>query len=105
MSGIVNMFFYAFEVLTENENAFVEYMEKFGSPIMSKYCMNWRLFKLNRPLRGNEIPQYIGFFEIPDMDVFFSSEPPEEMKETLNQAAKVCTKIREWVGNQIASNI
>lgn len=105
MSEIVSMFFYAFEVLSQNENAFAEYMEKFGSPTMSKYCKNWQLFKLNRPLRGNEIPQYIGFFEIPDVDVFFSSEPLDEMKETLNQVAKVCSNIREWVGDQIASNI
>ena len=99
------MFFYSFKVSPEHEEGFVEYMQKFGIPVMSRYCKNWQLFKLNKALRGVGVPEYIGFFEIPDLETFFSSEPPEEMKETMKQAEKVCSDIREWIAEQIVSNI
>ena len=99
------MFFYAFEIIPENEKAFKEYMEKYGSPVMSKYCKNWRFFKLNQVLSGKEIPQYIGVFEIPDIEKFLGSEPPEEMKEAMQHAAKITTNNRDWIALQVASNI
>ncbi|MCP4542953.1 MAG: hypothetical protein GY832_38035 [Chloroflexi bacterium] len=105
MSKTKNLFFYAFEVLPENEKGVMEYMEKFGTPTMSKYCQNWQLFTLNQVLRGDEVPQYIGFFEIPDLEAFLGSEPPEEMKETMKQAGNVCSNVREWISDRIASNI
>lgn len=72
---------------------------------MSKYCKNWQLLKLNKSLRNNKVSQYIGFFEIPNIEEFFSSEPPEEMKVTIKEAEKVCNNIREWVAEQVVSNI
>lgn len=105
MSNSKYMFFYSFEVLPENEKGFINHMNKFGTPIMSKYCKNWHLFKLNKSLRNNEVPQYIGFFEIPNIEEFFSSEPPEEMKATIKEAEKVCSNVKEWIAEQVASNI
>ncbi|MFX0008649.1 MAG: hypothetical protein ACFFA7_04460 [Promethearchaeota archaeon] len=98
-------FFYSFEVLQKNEKKFVEYMKNYGIPIMSKYCKNWQLFKQKATLRGDNIPQYIGYFEIPDIDSFFKIDPPEEMAMTIEEASKVCSNVKEWIGEVIASNI
>ena len=59
MSEARYMFFYSFKVSPENEKGFIEYMQKFGMPVMSKYCKHWQLFKLSKPLRGDEVPEYI----------------------------------------------
>jgi len=101
----ITMFFYSFDVLPENERDFNDYMNNYGNPIMSKYCKNWRLFKQNTILTGDNVSQYIGYFEIPNIDEFLKGEALEEMKETIDQASKVSSNIREWVGEQIASNI
>jgi hypothetical protein len=90
--------------LPENEQKFVDYMQNYGSPNMSKYCKNWHLFKLSRILKGDNIPQYIGYFEIPDPETFFKSDPPKEMQETMKEAAKVCSNIKNWLGEQIDAN-
>jgi hypothetical protein len=39
------------------------------------------------------------------LEVFLGSEPPEEMKETMKRAENVCSNIREWISDLIASNI
>lgn len=101
----ITQFFYSFEVEQQNEEKFVDYMNNYGKPVMSKYCKNWQLFKQNTTLRGDNAPQYIGFFEILDIDAFFKTDPPEEMTKTIEEASKVCSNISEGVGEQIASNI
>ena len=70
-------FFYSFNVLQQNEEKFVNYMNDYGIPVMSKYCKNWQLFKQKSALRGDNPPQYIGYFEIPDIDSLFKTDPPE----------------------------
>lgn len=102
---MITQFFYSFEVLQQNEEKFVEYMNNYGIPVMSKYCKNWQLFKQKATLRGNNAPQYIGYFEIPDIDSFFKTDPPEEMTTTIEEASKVCSNVKEWIAEQIASNI
>lgn len=97
----ITMFFYTFDVIEENESKFLNYMENFGKPVMSKYCKNWRLYKQHKVLSGDNVPQYTGYFEIPDVEGFFKSEPSEEMKETIRQASEVCSNVREWLGERI----
>ncbi len=97
----ITQFFYSFEILKKNEEKFVDYMNNYGKPVMSKYCKNWQFFKQKTTLRGENAPQYIGYFEIPDIDTFFKTEPPEEMTKTIEEAAKVCSNVSEWVGEQI----
>ncbi|MHA2131607.1 MAG: hypothetical protein ACW99L_16700, partial [Promethearchaeota archaeon] len=103
--NMITQFFYSFEVSHENEEKFVEYMKNYGKPIMSKYCKNWQLFKQTTALRGDNAPQYIGYFEITDIDAFLRTDPPEEMKTTMEEASKVCSNVEEWIGEQLASNI
>ncbi len=103
--GKLVKFFYSFEVLKKNEEKFVIYMDNYGKPVMSKYCKNWQLFKQKTILRGDNAPQYIGCFEIPDIEEFFRAEPPEDMLKTIEEASKACSNVNEWVGEQIASNI
>ncbi len=98
-------FFYSFNVLVENEKRFVEYMNNYGNPIMSKYCKNWRLFKQKKILTGESIPEYIGYFDIENLEQFLNSKPPVEMLETIEQAALVSSDIKEWLGKEIASNV
>ena len=98
-------FFYSFNVLQQNEEKFVNYMNDYGIPVMSKYCKNWQLFKQKSALRGDNPPQYIGYFEIPDIDSLFKTDPPEEMAITIEEASEVCSNVKEWIGEQIASNI
>lgn len=99
------MFFYTFNVTPENEEKFSEYMKNYGTPVMSKYCKNWNFFKLNKILTGDNVPQYIGYFEIPNLDVFLKSEPPEEMKEIIGRASKISSNTKEWVSELIATNL
>ncbi|MFX1575252.1 MAG: hypothetical protein ACFFB0_21160 [Promethearchaeota archaeon] len=101
----ITKFFYSFEVFPKNEKKFVEYMKNYGIPVMSKYCKNWQLFKQKATLRGDNVPQYTGYFEIPDIDTFFKTNPPEEMVMAIEVATKVCSNVKEWIGEQIASNI
>jgi len=95
------LFFYSFDVDPADEEAFIHYMEQYGTPVMSRYCRNWRFYKRTQPLRGSDLPHYIGSFEIPDLDQFVSSKPPDEMMEAMERADHVCKNIREWVVEQI----
>jgi hypothetical protein len=96
------MFFYTFDVLPENEEAFREYMDKLGTRVMSKYCKNWRLFKLHTVLSGRP-PRYLGMFEVQDVEEFLGAEPPEEMRQAIEQAQRVCSNISEWIGEPAAA--
>ncbi len=98
-------FFYSFNVLPKNEKRFVEYMDNYGNPIMSKYCKNWRLFKREKKLTGEIVPEYIGYFDIENIELFLNSKPPVEMLETIEQASLVSSDIKEWLSKEIASNI
>ncbi|MFW9781736.1 MAG: hypothetical protein ACFFFB_05570 [Candidatus Heimdallarchaeota archaeon] len=98
-------FFYSFDILDENEEKFTDYMKNYGTPVMSKYCTNWELYKLKTTLRGENAPQYIGCFEIPDIEAFYIIDPPEEMTRTIEEASKVCSNVKEWIGEELASNI
>jgi len=100
-----NKFFYSFDVLHENEEQFVKYMDSYGNPIMSKYCKNWKLFKRKTVLRGDDVPEYIGYFDIENIENFLNTKPPQEMQETIEQAAMVSSNVTEWIGTEIASNI
>ena len=102
----ITQFFYTFDVSPQNEKKFAKYMENYGTPIMSKFCKNWHFFKQERVLTGEngEVPQYIGYFEIENIEDFLKNEPPTEMIETIEQASKVCSNTKEWVGEQIATN-
>ncbi len=73
---------------------------------MSKFCKNWHFFKQKIVLtsENGEAPQYIGYFEIENIEDFLKNEPPTEMIETIEQASKVCSNIKEWVGEEIATN-
>ena len=100
------MFFYSFDVLPQNKGRFVEYMKDYGTPTMAKFCKNWHLFKQERVLNGKseKIPQYIGYFEIENIYDFLMNEPPPEMKEIIEQASRVCSNTKEWIGEQIVTN-
>ncbi len=97
-------FFYSFNVLPENEDKFVEYMNTHGTPIMGKYCKNWNLFKSTIRLNGTDIPQYIGYFDVPDLDSFLSSKPPEEMKDIMKRSNKLCSNNSEWISELMFTN-
>ena len=101
----ITKFFYSFNVLPENEERFIEYMDNFGTPTMSKYCKNWQFFKREVELTGEKIPQYIGYFEIENTKDFLNNKPPQEMQETIEQAAMVSSNTKEWIGIEIAGNI
>jgi hypothetical protein len=98
------VFFYSFNVRSEQEREFSEYMTNYGTPMMSKYCKNWNFFKLHNTLTGVDVPQYLGHFEIPDLDEFLNSEPPEEMKKTIERATEVTINRKEWITKVIDSN-
>lgn len=104
MSKIIK-FFYSFDVLPENEDRFLEYMDNYGNPIMSKYCKNWQFFKRKIELTGERIPQYIGYFEVDNTEDFLDAKPPQEMQETIEQAAMVSSNTKEWIGIEIAGNV
>ena len=97
------MFFYTFDVLPEKEEAFGEYMDTLGARVMSKYCKNWRLFKLHCTLKGRA-PAYIGVFEVENVEGFLGAEPPEEMRQAIEWAQKVCSNISEWIGELVYSS-
>ena len=102
----IAQFFYTFDVSPQNEGKFLEYMENYGTPTMSKFCKNWHFFKQERVLTSvsGKVPQYIGYFEIESIEDFLKNEPPPEMKETIEQASKVCSNTNEWIVEQIATN-
>jgi hypothetical protein len=100
----ITKFFYSFDVLPENEGRFLEYMDIYGNPIMSKYCKNWQFFKRKIVLTGENIPLYIGYFEIENTEDFLSTKPPQEMQETIEQAAMVSSNTKEWIGIEVAEN-
>ncbi len=100
----ITKFFYSFDVLPENEDRFVEYMDNYGNPTMSKYCKNWKLFKRDIALTGDNVPQYIGYFDIENTEDFLNTKPPQEMQETIEQAAMVSSNVKEWIGIEIATN-
>jgi len=99
-------FFYTFDVSPQNEGKFVKYMENYGTPTMSKFCKNWHFFKQERVLASvsGKVPQYIGYFEIENMEDFLKNEPPLEMKEAIEQASKVCSNTNEWIVKQVVTN-
>lgn len=100
-----NQFFYSFDILPENEERFIKYMNNYGNPIMSKYCKNWKLFKRKMVLQGDKVPEYIGYFDIENIEDFLNTKPPQEMQETIEQAAMVSSNVKEWIGKEIASNV
>lgn len=101
----ITKFFYSFDVLPENEGRFLDYMDNYGNPIMAKYCTNWQFFKREVKLTGDNIPQYIGYFEIENTKDFLNNKPPQEMQETIEKAATVSSNVKEWIGIEIAGYI
>ncbi|MCP4180123.1 MAG: hypothetical protein GY756_20355, partial [bacterium] len=72
--------YYSFNVEPEKEERFNEYMEKYATPLMTKYYSNWEFFKIHLAFGGKGQPQYIGRFDIESREVFFKEAMPEEMK-------------------------